>query len=71
MSSTRGELLTQALMDALKTLKKRVERQQPKESDDNADSSSVTSAQADQNTQDQPPLKVTKVCLKCYFSVLS
>ena len=71
VSSTRGELLTQALMDALKTLKKRVERQQPKENDDNSDSSSVTSAQADQNTQDQPPLKVTKVCLKCYFSVLS
>ena len=65
VSSTRGELLTQALMDALKTLKKRVESQQPKENDDNSDSSSVTStsAQADQNTQDQPPpLKVTKVC---------
>merc|ERR1712008_521733 len=34
VSSTRGELLTQALMEALKTLKKRVELQQPKENDE-------------------------------------
>merc|ERR1719273_1940243 len=53
VSSTRGELLTQALMEALKTLKKRVELQQPKENDEKSESSSV-------DLDQQPSPKVAK-----------
>ena len=57
VSSTRGELLTQALMEALKTLKKRVELQQPKENDN--EKSENSSGDLDQ----QPSPKVAKVCI--------
>merc|ERR1711971_1050107 len=56
VSSTRGELLTEQLMEALKTLKKRVELQQPKENDEKSEKSSSDSGAADQ----PPPNKVTK-----------
>jgi hypothetical protein len=54
VSSTRGELLTKALMEALKTLKKRVELQQPKENDEKSENSSV-------DLDQQPSPKVAKV----------
>ena len=60
VSSTRNELLTEQLMEALKTLKKRVESQHPKEKDENSENSSKTLGDA--GAPDQPPPKVTKVC---------
>ena len=62
VSSTRGELLTQALMEALKTLKTRVEIQQSKETDEkSAENSSVSSCDSTSNPDSQPPPKVAKV----------
>ena len=66
VSSTRNELLTEQLMEALKTLKKRVESQHPKEKDENSENSSKTSGDA--GALDQPPPKVSKVC--SFFSIL-
>jgi len=61
VSSTRGELLTQALMEALKTLKTRVEIQQSKETDEkSAENSSVSSCDSTSNPDSQPPPKVAK-----------
>ena len=59
MSSTRAELLTQPLLEALKTLQKRVEILKPKEESEESTASSNSSSEAKDQAQQLPKLSKT------------